>query len=340
MSNKNKKNTVICVLGMHRSGTSMLMRLLNICGICIGEERDMVSATNSNKKGYWEHKKVLKINEEILKIFDGQWERPPMLKDGWENDSRLSELYVEAKKFIDKMNNDYDVWGFKEPRTCLTLPFWQKIIPNMTYIISFRTPNDVAKSLHKRGDMIFSDGVILWALYWKLILKYTKREKKYFTFFDRFFLNWQKELKGLVKFIDKKNITMDGHESEIEDFISPNLRHDNTLIDNIENNIIFNNMTNEIILEWVWKAYLNEENKFSSQIIKDQIDIIEQKEQIISQKNVQLKQKKQQIEQVTKKYNQINDSKSLKLGNLFFCSIKNPYKLIMLPINFIEILMK
>ncbi len=347
MSNKNKKNIVICVLGMHRSGTSMLMRLLNICGVYISEEQNMVIAANSNEKGHWEHKKVLEINEEILNIFNGRWDKPPVLEDGWESDSRLDKLYVEAKEFVDEMNQHGKVWGFKEPRTCLTLAFWQKIIPDMLYVISFRNPNNVAKSLHRRNMMMYSDGIILWALYWKSILKYTKNEKRHFTFFDRFFLDWQKELNKIIKFINEKNITINNHGNEIRDFISPDLIHSDMLVDDIKNNINLDNITNEVILECVLIAYLKTNNtSIKSRVINqkdekilDQHKIIQQKKRIISQQNVQLKQKSQQMQHINKKYAIIKKSKSFQIGDLFFRSIKKPYKLVTFPINLIKILM-
>ena len=32
------------------------------------------------------------------------------------------------------------VWGWKDPRTCLTLPFWQDVIGSIRYVICIRNP--------------------------------------------------------------------------------------------------------------------------------------------------------------------------------------------------------
>lgn len=337
---RDKKGKVICVLGMHRSGTSMLMRLLNICGVSVGKHADLVPAKQYNKKGYWESKQVLRINEEILKIFDGWWNNPPVLKDGWENDPRLDDLYSEAEIFVDSMNNNYDVWGFKEPRTCLTLPFWQKIIPNMIYVVSFRSPDNVAKSLQKRGDMISSDGILLWSLYWKSILKYTKNRKRHFVYFDNLFSNWQKELGKIMRFIDEDTVTTEGHFNEIKDFISPDLRHNKVSVE-IGYNVDFDNMTNKTILEFVQAAFLKRDDAFiQSRVIQDKNQKIDNQKSLIQNKNELISKQKKEFYELSNEYEILKKSKSFRLGDLLFRSIKNPFKLITLPLNTLQIIIQ
>ena len=43
------------------------------------------------------------------------------------------------------------VWGWKDPRNCLTLPFWQSLLPHLKTIIIIRNPLEVAYSMHKRN---------------------------------------------------------------------------------------------------------------------------------------------------------------------------------------------
>ena len=49
----------ILVLGMHRSGTSMIARILNLMGIYYATEDQIMLPTENNAKGYWERKNVL-----------------------------------------------------------------------------------------------------------------------------------------------------------------------------------------------------------------------------------------------------------------------------------------
>ena len=77
---KSTRKSPIIVLGMHRSGTSLLTRALMECGLYLGEEGDLVSPHEAdNPEGYWEHKQVVSINDRILGIFGGTDQRPPNL---------------------------------------------------------------------------------------------------------------------------------------------------------------------------------------------------------------------------------------------------------------------
>jgi hypothetical protein len=45
----------ICIAGMHRSGTSMIARLLNLCGLYLGPEAELDAIGFDNKAGFWEN---------------------------------------------------------------------------------------------------------------------------------------------------------------------------------------------------------------------------------------------------------------------------------------------
>jgi hypothetical protein len=171
------KNKVVCVLGMHRSGTSMVTRILNICGVYIGEKEDLIDSLIANEKGHWESSEVLSINDEILRMFGSFRYKPPKFYEKWENDPRLEHLYKRGKFFAEKMNAKSQIWGFKDPRTCLTLPFWKKIIPDMLYVIPVRDAFEVAASLKKRDGSSEVRGLYFWAYYWENILENTENEK-------------------------------------------------------------------------------------------------------------------------------------------------------------------
>ena len=54
------------VMGMHRSGTSLTARLLNLMGVYFGPEDALMEADRFNPKGYWERKDVYQLNKTIL----------------------------------------------------------------------------------------------------------------------------------------------------------------------------------------------------------------------------------------------------------------------------------
>ncbi len=227
MKEKRLKKEVICILGMHRSGTSMISRLLNICGLYLGEKEELMVELDlrSNRKGHWEHREILAINDEILSIFGGSWDDPPTFPDGWENDPRLDTLFVQANVLVKRMSDRSLVWGFKEPRTCLTLPFWKRVIPGMTYVIPIRSMFEIAQSLYKRDNFALARGIFLCVIYWESILKNTNGERRIFTLQRDYFVDWSRELGRVLDFIGCKDFSFLGKEGLVGEFISPDLFH-------------------------------------------------------------------------------------------------------------------
>ena len=61
-----RKKHAILVLGMHRSGTSPLTRVLNLLGAKL-PNNVMPPAPNNNEQGFWESRDLMVINDDILK---------------------------------------------------------------------------------------------------------------------------------------------------------------------------------------------------------------------------------------------------------------------------------
>ncbi|HVA99458.1 MAG TPA: hypothetical protein VNG53_11235, partial [Bacteroidia bacterium] len=60
------------------------------------------------------------------------------------------EQKKEAINIVNKKNTLYQEWGWKDPRTCLFIDFWNSIIPNSKILILFRDYDDVVSSLINR----------------------------------------------------------------------------------------------------------------------------------------------------------------------------------------------
>ena len=55
----------IVVVGMHRSGTSAVVRGLKALSVFLG--RNFLDAQPENPTGYWEDKGIVELNERVLK---------------------------------------------------------------------------------------------------------------------------------------------------------------------------------------------------------------------------------------------------------------------------------
>ena len=77
ISEKEVEPRVVCIVGMHRSGTSMVTRLLNLCGLDLGAEQDLLGPDRGNPLGHFEHKGFKGLDESLLAHFGGSTDNPP-----------------------------------------------------------------------------------------------------------------------------------------------------------------------------------------------------------------------------------------------------------------------
>lgn len=145
----------VAVLGMHRSGTSSLAGSLEEAGLHLGE---VVTQAQHNRKGNRESLAVRDLNDRLLEHNGGAWDRPPATVL-WDDDFRTQRAAVIAAHAADWR------WGFKDPRTLLTLGFWQEGLPELALVGTFRHPSAVAASLERRDGLAPEVGLRLWEAY-------------------------------------------------------------------------------------------------------------------------------------------------------------------------------
>jgi hypothetical protein len=137
---------------MHRSATSLLTKGLFKCKVNIGS--NVLSADSGNPHGYWEDTDWLYLNKHILAEAGGNWYDIPseekILKVG-----ERADIKGRIKKLVDKRYAKYPLWGFKDPRTTLTIKVIRPHLKQHQFFVCFRDPAEVAESLLKRnqGDM-------------------------------------------------------------------------------------------------------------------------------------------------------------------------------------------
>ena len=188
----------ICITGMHRSGTSMVTRLLQLCGLYLGPEERIMPPHPDNPAGYWENLDVVEINDLILERLGGGWDfLPTEVMPGWEQRSELDHLRDRALQLIEGFGLQ-ETWGWKDPRFCFTLPFWLALLPDMKIIVCVRHPLDVAASLTQRNGSSSAFGVHLWQEHYRQLMERTQSGRRQVTHYDVYFTHPQDELRRLV----------------------------------------------------------------------------------------------------------------------------------------------
>jgi len=165
----------VVVLGMHRSGTSFLVRALNLAGLWLGESAHLATiegrAMSGNPKGNYEHREAVAISEVILRRSGGTWFRPPLRVFGDANDGQRIRAFCARLQAT--RPPEYVRWGWKDPRAVLTLDVWRATLPCRLFAVAaFRHPTAVAHSLMSRNRLPLEAGYALWSHYNRQLLRH------------------------------------------------------------------------------------------------------------------------------------------------------------------------
>ena len=152
----------ICVLGMHRGGTSALTGVLRELGAFLGPAEHLMVPRGDNPAGFHEHQLLTDLNDELLHALGGSWYEPPSLAPGWEHAPGLDALRARARQRLHDDFGDAPLWAWKDPRTSVTLPFWRPLLPETRFVVCVRNPLNVARSLRARDGLDEAAGVDLW----------------------------------------------------------------------------------------------------------------------------------------------------------------------------------
>ncbi len=140
----------IIVIGMHRSGTTLVAKLLNELGVFMGRELDF----------YYEAKCFQNINKKLLAAQGAHWAKPQPFIDAIKNESVSKAGKSIMKDLLETYSESYGkskdsgIWGWKDPRNTLTLPLWLQIFPDAKFIHIVRNGLNVAVSLYQR-DILY-----------------------------------------------------------------------------------------------------------------------------------------------------------------------------------------
>ena len=157
----------IIISGMHRSGTSLIASVLAHAGLHIGDE--LMPSHPDNPNGYFEDLGFVELHEAMLHSRD----RTVLVDRTFVAHPTHRELNWARRLVLERSH--HELWGWKDPRTCLFLNMWRRILPDACYLFVYRNPLDVLFSLMRRNEP-FMAGLIealeAWYTYNQRILAF------------------------------------------------------------------------------------------------------------------------------------------------------------------------
>lgn len=177
----------------------MLTRLLHGCGLYLGPKDALMPPQADNPDGFWEHLGFVALNDELLSDLGGAWDLPPKTNENLSGE-RLDLLRMKARLLIEGFHSA-QIWGWKDPRNSLTLPFWEDLLPGLKTLIIVRNPLEAAYSMRKRNGTSYAFGLRLWEIYNRRLIEAASKHERLVTHYDLFFENAEKELQRIGNFV-------------------------------------------------------------------------------------------------------------------------------------------
>ncbi|MEI8318081.1 MAG: glycosyltransferase [Planctomycetia bacterium] len=224
----------ILVLGMHRSGTSALTRIIGHLGATL--PLDPMPETADNPGGYWESRSIARFNNRLLESAGTRWNDDAPLPAAWFADPARAADREEGGALVDAAFGAAQLLAFKDPRLCRLLPFWKEVLADRGIepcaVIALRDPAEVARSLQARlDDPAFRPaavaaperGLLLWLRY---VLDAEARSRdmpRAVIDYPSLIADWREAVRGLVELVPLPTITFEA-ATAIDGFLSPGLR--------------------------------------------------------------------------------------------------------------------
>jgi hypothetical protein len=163
----NRSGRALLVLGMHRSGTSAVARVVNLLGAEIGSE--LVPPGPDNAKGFWEHAEAVRINDDLLHDLGRTWHDMRDMPEGWVDSPHARSAVCRIGELIERDFATAELCAVKDPRMCLTAPVWIEAFEKNGFEVAclfvVRDPREVVESLHRRNDWPRASLYLMWVQY-------------------------------------------------------------------------------------------------------------------------------------------------------------------------------
>ena len=223
------KHRVIAVVGMHRSGTSLVTRGLDALGVELGGNLAVESAPD-NVKGHWEDRDVFEFNKRLLAALALDWDVVEPGDGALMGASSLAPMVAEGQALIGSKAAGHRAWAFKDPRTARLWPFWRRVlVGNAQFELSFvwvlRHPAAVAQSLMRRNGFDALKSHLLWLNHNLIPCDDIVRHLHVVVDYDRMLRGPEVELKRMADalMLEPDDAEAIGEFSEV--FLDPSLSH-------------------------------------------------------------------------------------------------------------------
>jgi hypothetical protein len=216
---------MLFVLGMGRSGTSALTRVLALSGAAL--PNGMMGADEHNPRGYWEPRTAIMLNETILRRLDSNWYDPTMRleEDGAFDADEKAACIAEIGAYLSKMPSA-PVVIIKDLRITVLSEVWFEAARlagfDIVTVIAVRHPQEVIPSCAKYVRISPELSSSLWLKNNLLAERHTRGLPRVFVEYSNLLEDWRREVNRMSAALD---IDLGNQDvAAIDKFVTPDLQ--------------------------------------------------------------------------------------------------------------------
>lgn len=222
-----KKNLLVVVLGMHRSGTSAITRGLQVLGVGLGDKL-MQPAIGINDKGFWEDTDLYELNVEMLDALNINWAHVASIESADVEVLHQKGYLLRAAELLRRKFSGTTIFGFKDPRVAKLLPFWKDVFKDcqldVRYVLALRHPLSVVRSLSKRDGIEAERSYLLWLDYVFNSLSGSASDKRVLVDYDLLMQSPDHELNRMAQQLSLE-VNLIELQNYKTDFLKQGMRH-------------------------------------------------------------------------------------------------------------------
>jgi hypothetical protein len=218
----------IMVLGMHRSGTSALTRVISLLGAQLPQ--NLLPPSAANETGYWESSDLKVIHDQVLASGGSDWCDWRAFNPNWYSSPVAPVFRQRILEVLRRDLRDSRLFVIKDPRICRFWPLWQEILEEFGarpgVVIPVRSPLEVMDSLRQRDGFISAKSCLLWLRHVIDAESATRGLSRAVVTYDSLLKDWRSVAEALdtqlgVRWPRRGGIA----ELEIERFLATRFRH-------------------------------------------------------------------------------------------------------------------
>jgi hypothetical protein len=218
----------VVVLGMHRSGTSALTRVISLLGADLPST--LIPANVANEAGFFESNDLMIVHDQLLSSAGSNWQDWRAFNPDWYTSPAAADF---KQRVLGVLRHDFAqsrLFVIKDPRVCRFFPFWRDVLEEFgaapAVVIPVRNPLEVMASLRSRDGFPFAKTALLWLRHVIEAERMTRDLPRAVVTYDALLSDWPGVIASLgaglgVSWPRRSAAT----EIEIERFLAAELRH-------------------------------------------------------------------------------------------------------------------